>query len=65
MLFLKEVFDIGILEERVVELNENVTGIDAMSTRLDGLSIKELIFRIDSLKERAAQPNRLESRGSS
>ena len=36
-----------------------------MNTCLDGLAIKELIFRVDSLKKRATQPSSLEREGSS
>ena len=35
----------------MTELNEKVREIDAMGNRLDGLPIKELIFRVDSFEE--------------
>ena len=55
MLFLKEVPDtIRFLEARVTELNGKVVEIDAMGNRLDGLPIKELMFRVASLEERVA-----------
>ena len=55
ILFLKKVLDtIRFLEARVTELNGKVREIDAMSNRLDGLPIKELMFRVDLLEERVA-----------
>lgn len=66
MLFLKEAPNtVCFLEERTMELNEKFGGIDVVSTCLVGLPIKELIFKVDSLEERATQSNSLERGGSS
>ena len=55
MLFLKEVPDtVRFLEAQVTELNGKVVEIDAMGNRLDGLPIKELMFRVASLEERVS-----------
>ena len=55
MLFLKEVSDtVRFLETEVMELNGKVVEIDVMGNRLDGLPIKELMFRVASLEERVA-----------
>ena len=53
MLFLKEVPDtVRFLEAQMTELNGKVVEIDTMGNRLDGLPIKELMFRVASLEER-------------
>lgn len=55
MLFLKEIHDtVSFLEGRVTKLNKKVEGIDTIGACLDGLSIKELMYRVDSLEERVA-----------
>ena len=65
MSFLKEIFDtVYFLKGRVTGLSGKVNKIDAMGTCRDGLSIKELIFRIDSLEERDTRLNSLEREGS-
>ena len=66
MLFFKEVPDtVCFLEARLMELNEKVEEIDTMSNRLDGLLIKELMFRVDSLKERVTPTSSSRPVGSS
>ena len=54
-MFLKEIHDtVSFLEGQVTKLNKKVEGIDTIGACLDGLSIKELMYRVDSLEERVA-----------
>lgn len=41
-------------------MNEKFGGIDSTSTRIDRWPIKELIFRVVALEERATRPSSLE-----
>ena len=53
MMFLKEMPDtVHFIENRLVKLDRKIGSIDAINARLDGLSIKKLIFRVDSLEGR-------------
>ena len=53
MLHLMEVPDsIRFLEQRLEDIAKKVDGIEAVSDRLDGLPIQELLTRVDTLESR-------------
>ena len=65
MIYLKEMPNmICFLENRLVKLDEKVRSIDAINAQLDGLPIKELIFKVYSIKERVSRTSRSEYGGS-
>ena len=53
MLYLVEVPDsIRFLEQRLEDIAKKADGIEAVSDRLDGLPIQELLTRVDTLESR-------------
>jgi len=66
MLYLREVPDaLRFLETRVQEISEKADGIDAVAGRLDGMPVKELMLRVETLETKAARPSSFERGDSS